>query len=90
MQPLLTADDLPQRAEGYRRQLRRAAQRRLVETLRSQGERILERSGGWVTLTRFERGDCYHVGPDGQLRIGNWARDRSISAPWIARKLLAA
>lgn len=77
-------------AASNRRQIVRTYQRRLVEVLRHRGEHILTRDDGWVTLTRSDRGGCYHIGPRGQLRIGDDVRHRAISAPWIARRLLAA
>lgn len=70
-----------------RRHLDHTAQRRLIDALRSQGERILERAGDWVTMTRYGRSDWYFIGPRGQLRIG-FRRDTAIAAPWIADKLL--
>lgn len=67
----------------------RRVQQRLIDALRRRGERILAQDAGWVTMTRAERPHWYHVGPDGQLRVGFSAAEAH-AVPWLARRLLAA
>jgi len=61
---------------------------RLVIALKNRGERVCGRNaGGWILMTRSDGNGWYHIGPNGELRLGA-EPERSFAVPWIARRLL--